>query len=458
MRCVLLIIALQLCPTYVVAQTPPDQLSSELETAALEEMRAADIPGAAIGIVAGRKILLVRGFGVASVETGVPVTADTVFRLGSTTKMFTAAALVQMALDGKIDFHRPISEYVRGLDPAIARLTVDQLLSHSAGLQNDDPPSSRADETALGTEVRSWKADRLFAEPGQVYSYSSLGYWLAGYVAETVAGKPYASAMEEQILKPIGMTRSTFYLDLASTYHLAQGHRGPAGKAFVVRPVPDNPTGWPSGALYSTANDLCRWLLALLDDGRIDDKQVLQKGTFAQLAAAHMDVPSGRNKYGYGLALIERRGFKMLEHGGARAGYGSFIRIVPERQVGIVVVTNRQGQQLPKTVDRVCELLLPLEPKRTVSPPETMKMTLTEMSEYVGVYSNGGDPVDIFLRNGELFLRMGKTELRLSKIGERRLMMKEPGATAHDELVMLPDNSGKIVYVQVGSGALRRQR
>jgi CubicO group peptidase (beta-lactamase class C family) len=240
--------------------------------------------------------------------------------------------------------------------------------TRSLASMNDDPPSNRSDESALGREVWSWKANRLFATPGEVFSYSNLGYWLGGYFAGMVAGKPYASVIEEEILNPLGMTRSTFRLDMASTYPLAQRHRGSAGKAFVVRPVPDNPAGWPSGALYSTANDLCRWLLALLDDGQIEGKQVLRKGTFAQLAAAHADVPSTRTQYGYGLALVERRGFKMFDHGGARAGYGSFIRIVPERKVGIVIVTNRQGRQLPKTVERALELLLPLEAKKTERP------------------------------------------------------------------------------------------
>jgi CubicO group peptidase (beta-lactamase class C family) len=440
-------------------QPPSDRLSSEVEKVAVEEMKADGIPGAAIGIVSGGKVLLAKGFGVASVETGVPVTADTVFRLGSTTKMFTAAALVQMALDGKIDLHRPIGEYVRGLDRTIAQLTADQLLSHTAGLRNDDPPSNRADEAALGKEVRSWKAKLLIATPGDVFSYSNDGYWLAGYVAETVAGKPYASVMEEEILKPLGMARSTFHLDMASTYPLAQGHRVSDGTAFVVRPVPDNPAGWPSGALFSTANDLCRWLLALTNEGRLEGKQALRKGTFEQLASAHANVPSTRTQYGYGLSLVKYRGFEMVEHGGARAGYGSFIRIFPEKQVAIVILTNGQGGQLPKTVERASELLLPLQAKEKVSPPEPKEMAPAEMSEYVGVYNNGGESgVEVFIREGKLFLRAGKSEFPLSKIGDRRLMMQEPGAAEPDELVMLPDKSGRITYIQVGSGALKRQK
>ncbi|MGH9842388.1 MAG: serine hydrolase domain-containing protein [Blastocatellia bacterium] len=293
---------------------------------------------------------------------------------------------------------------------------------------------------------------------GEVFSYSNDGYWLAGYVAEVVAGKPYARVMEEEILKPLGMTRSTFYLDIASTYPLAQGHRISNGKASVVRPVPDNPAGWPSGALFSTVNDLCRWLEALMDDGRLEGKQALRKGLFQQLASAHADVPSTRTQYGYGLALVEHRGVKMLEHSGTRAGYNSFIRIVPEQHVAIVILTNGRGANLRKTVERASELLLRLEAKKTVTPPETKEMTLAEMSEYAGVYNNGGEPVKIFIRENRLFLQTGKTELQLSKIGDRRLMMKEPGASAPDELVMLPDKSGRIAYIQVGSGALKRQR
>ncbi|HZP83833.1 MAG TPA: serine hydrolase domain-containing protein [Chthonomonadaceae bacterium] len=439
------------------AQPPDDRLASELEPIITAEMKAEGVPGAAIGIVRGGKILLAKGFGVTSIETGVPVTADTLFRLGSTTKMFTAAALVQMALAGKLDFHRPIGEYVRGLDRAIARLTVDQLLSHTAGLRNDDPPSERAGEEALGKVVRAWKADQLIATPGEVFSYSNNGYWLAGYVAEAVDGKPYASVVEAELLRPLGMTRSTFRLDTASTYPLALGHRVSGGKTVVVRPIPDNPAGWPSGALFSTANDLCRWLLALTGEGRLEGKQALRKGLVEQLAAAHANVPSTHSQYGYGLSLAEYRGFKVWEHGGGRAGYGSFLRIFPAPQVGIVILTNGRGSQLPKTVERASELLLPLQPKARAAPPAIQEMTPAEMSDYVGVYNNGGESgVEIFVREGRLFLRAEKSEFPLSKIGERRLMMKLPDAAEPDELVMLPDRRGRIVYIQVGSGALKR--
>src|SRR3954454_23497832 len=107
-RPAVLFVVLQLCAVASSAEPSAERLSSEITKVVGEEMKATDVPGAAIGIAYRGKILLAKGYGVASVETGVPVTADTLFRLGSTTKMFTAAGLVGMALDGKIDFRRPI--------------------------------------------------------------------------------------------------------------------------------------------------------------------------------------------------------------------------------------------------------------------------------------------------------------------------------------------------------------
>ncbi len=133
---VLTLVSLSICFSVSQAQSVAAQQTdfTELEKVAREEMRASDIPGAAIAIVRGDKILLARGFGVGSVETSIAVTPDTLFRLGSTTKMFTAAALVQMEFDGKVDFHKPIGTYAPGLDKAVAELTLDHLLSHTAGL------------------------------------------------------------------------------------------------------------------------------------------------------------------------------------------------------------------------------------------------------------------------------------------------------------------------------------
>ena len=144
-----------------------------LERVALEELRSSKTPGAAVAVVTGDRVVFSHGYGVASVETGTPVSPDMLFRLGSTTKMFTASAVVGLSLEGKIDLNAPISRYIAELDETIGKLTANQLLSHTSGLHDEAPMFGSHDEAALGKGIHAWKADFLFAAPGRIYSYSS---------------------------------------------------------------------------------------------------------------------------------------------------------------------------------------------------------------------------------------------------------------------------------------------
>ncbi|MGH9936839.1 MAG: serine hydrolase domain-containing protein, partial [Blastocatellia bacterium] len=177
-----------------IAQQPQSSKPEfgELEKVALAELAETNTPGAAVGVVSGDRLVFVKGFGVSNVETGAPVTPDMLFRLGSTTKMFTAAAVVALAEEGKLKLDEPISKHAKGLGPKIAGLTAHQLLSHTAGLKDDAQMFGRHDDEALAATVRALKDDFFFAAPGRIYSYSNPGYWLSGYLIEAVGGKPYA--------------------------------------------------------------------------------------------------------------------------------------------------------------------------------------------------------------------------------------------------------------------------
>jgi CubicO group peptidase (beta-lactamase class C family) len=167
-----------------------------VERVALEELASTKTPGAAVVVVNGGTNVFARGYGVASVDTGDAVRPEMLFRLGSTTKMFTAAVVTGLAVEGKIDLNVPVSRYLAGLDKSIGSLTANQLLSHTSGLRDEAPMFGSHDETALGNGIHGWTADFLFAPPGRIYSYSNPGFWLAGYLAETVNGQPYADVIE----------------------------------------------------------------------------------------------------------------------------------------------------------------------------------------------------------------------------------------------------------------------
>ena len=279
---------------------------SSLEASANEELNATRTPGAAIGIVEGGRLTYTHGFGTSNIETGAPVTPEMLFRLGSTTKMFTATAVATLVAEGKIDFQDSAGKCIPGLDPAIAALTVNQILSHTSGLKDTAVMNGRHDDSALGEEIRTWKADWLFTKPGVIYSYANPGFWLAGYVAESVAGKPYAVMMEEIVFAPVGMTSSTLRPTMAMTRAFSQGHDIVKEKVEVLRPAPDNAANWPAGSLFSNLTDLSRFAIAMMGGGQIDGKQVVSPKVVTALTTPRADIPGSKAKYGYGLEF--RRG------------------------------------------------------------------------------------------------------------------------------------------------------
>jgi CubicO group peptidase (beta-lactamase class C family) len=344
------------------AEAPKLGLGS-LEKTVLAELAATHTPGAAVAVIQGDRVVLARGFGVADVETRAPVTPDMLFRIGSTTKMFTAAALVQLAHQGKVKFDDPVGTYVKGLTPKVARLTSHQLLTHTAGLKSGAPWYGSHDDSALGVMVRSWQEEYLIAEPGKVYSYSNPGYWLAGLVVEECGGRPYADQLNESLFKPLGMRRTTLRPTTAMTYPMAQGHALAAGEPAVIRPAADNAATWPAGSIFTSVSDFARFVIAFMNGGKIDGRQVLEPEVIAKMASPHVQIPGSEAHYGYGLRLRTYRGVELVEHDGARLGYGSVVRMAPRFRFAVIVLANKSAQRLERTAERAMEICLPLQPR-----------------------------------------------------------------------------------------------
>jgi CubicO group peptidase (beta-lactamase class C family) len=433
---------------------------------ARQELAETRTPGAAIALVQGDRMVFATGVGVADVEAGASVNPAMLFRLGSTTKMFTAAALLTLAENRKLSLDAPIGSIISGLDPAIARLTPNQLLSHTAGLRDEAPMFGRQDDAALGEGIRAMKTAAFFTEPGAIYSYSNPGFWIAGYVVEHVAGKPYADAMQEQLFTPLGMSRSTFRPMIAITYPLAQGHESAGGQPpAVIRPAANNTATWPAGSLFSNVHDLSRFVIAFMNQGRLDGRQVLAPSVIAMLSTAHSAIPGGQASYGYGLELSERRGIRLVSHGGSRAGYGSTILMAPERRAAAIVLGNRTGSGLPRTARRALEILLDVPPA-TLDPssPTATDAAMTrreDLSAWVGRYSQGtGTPIEIALRDGRLVVREANREQPATPLGNLKLAVGPvdvvaPGSTAAT-WILIPDAAGRPAYVFRGGRAFKR--
>jgi CubicO group peptidase (beta-lactamase class C family) len=430
----------------------------DLEQVAREELEATGTPGAAVAVILGDRVVFAKGFGVGSVESREPVTSDTLFRIASTTKMLTAAALASLEEQGRVRFDVPIARYAKGLDTKIGRLTLHQLLSHTAGLRDESSYSGPNDDEALGAYVRSWKSEYLFTEPGVIYSYSNPGYALAGFILGEAAGKPYAEAMDDLLFEPLGMRRSAVRPTLAMTYPIAQAHDPTATGPRVVRPYPDDARFRPNGGVFTSVNDFSRFALAFLNGGKVDGRQALPRAVIARLSELHFPRPGGAAEdeahVAYGLVERQHRGVLVFQHGGSRLGSGSVVRMAPEHHFAVIILSNRTGSYLPKTLEKATELCLPL--RREAGPDRKAPRPLTreEKESLVGRYVNHPDElsVEIFMDGDALMIRRPgeKTAAPLVQTGERQFSF------GGQELTVIRGPEGTPTYVHVGGRALKR--
>lgn len=425
---------------------------SAVERSAAAELARLHIPGASIAIVRDQSVIYTKAFGIANVETGEAVRPEMLFRLGSTTKMFTAAALLGLAAERRIDLHAPLGTYLKFLPPKLSRITADQILSHTAGLRDEAPMYGSHDDSALGDGIRAWTDDWLFTSPGKIFSYSNPGYWLAGYLVETLSGKPYADAMEARLFKPLGMTRTTLRPTLAMTWPLAQGHEYAGEKFTIARPAADNASGWPAGSIFSNTQNLARFAIAFMNQGRVDGTQVLAPEVITLMSTPHA-IPPGEpaEAYCYGLGSRQFRGVRVLEHDGSRMGYGSEIRMLPAQRVAIIVQTNRSGATLPATMEAATALLVPLKPPAAPIDDKSPPLAAEDISRIAGVYQNGAQRIEIAARDNRLFVKRGAgAQVELTRRGESLF------SAADTRFVIVKGPGGRSEYVFSGGRSFAR--
>jgi CubicO group peptidase (beta-lactamase class C family) len=295
-------------------------------------------------LVKDGEILLAKGYGYADLDREIPADPQrTVFRIGSTSKLFTATAVMQLVEEGKIDLHADVNGYLERFQiPGTYRepITMAQLLTHTAGF----------DEKVLGTfaetpaDIRplgEYLAEEMPARvmpPGEVTSYSNHGMALAGYIVETVSGMPFEEYVAQEILEPLGMGRSSFAQLLPPS--LAADLAVPYPQDLEAGPMLYTPIA-PAGMLSTTAHDMARFLIAHLEDGEYDDARILREETARLMHQRHFSNHPGIPGWAYGFTERTENGQRVLDHGGADpTGYGSMAVLLPDEHLGFFAVTN----------------------------------------------------------------------------------------------------------------------
>ena len=444
------IVACTLLPQRVAHTQTPD--FAAVDSMAMLELTRHRAPGMAIAIVRGDQVIYMKGFGVANVETREPVRPETVFRIASLSKMLTAAAVLSEVAGGRIGLNEPIGTYIPGLPPHLARLTTHQLLSHTGGVvQNLATPQSE-DEGALGETVRSFGDSIFFTEPGEIFSPSNPAYWIAGYVLESVTQERFADAMRRVLFAPLGMTHTTPSQTEAMTWPFALGYVPEPGGTLRVARHSSHPGAYPSGSFMSNVTDMSRFMIALLNRGRLEGKQVLDPRLVEAMTTSHAPLPAfpGR-EFGYGMFLFTERGVRTWFHDGSLAGYGAIMRMAPDHRVGVVILANQTGAGFPQTVRKAFEILVPMSTEPRLAATSVLPTTPQDLARHPGRYRNLADSIEVLAADGQLLVRRGQRTRPLVKRSETRFESDSLGS-----YVFTPGRGEKTGYISTGNVSYAR--
>jgi D-alanyl-D-alanine carboxypeptidase len=309
-----------------------------------------------IGIVAGPELVWTKSYGYADMEKKAPATKDTVYRIGSITKQFTALMLLQLVESGKARLSDPVEKYfpevnkVEGRFAGAPPITLVQLATHTSGLGRE--PADLA--TYLKGPVSEWEKVMISAlprtkydfEPDARFSYSNIGYAILGAALSRAAGQPFVEYAPHKIFAPLGMTNTAFEPNEKIKPYLAKGYSVQGARVDAETPEREHQgRGYkvPNGAMYTTVGDLARFLAFELGHG---PESLLKKGTlednFKRVNSASGDLTEG---YGIGFQVERHGSLIVYGHGGSVAGYVAGAFVDRASGVGVIVLRNVAGGQ-----------------------------------------------------------------------------------------------------------------
>ncbi|HEY8224946.1 MAG TPA: serine hydrolase domain-containing protein [Pyrinomonadaceae bacterium] len=318
------------------------------------QLKSDDLAGATVAVVKDGKVLFARGYGYADVKQKKPVSADeTLFRPGSVSKLFTWTAVMQLFERGMLDLDRDVNDYIDFKIPdAFGKpITLKNLLTHTPGFEEQikDLFSAEPAPPPLGQYLKAHVPRRIYP-PGTIPAYSNYGAALAGYIVERVSNKPFNEYVEENIFKPLGMTRSTFAQPLPATLTglMSNGYRlgSDEPKEFEVVSVP------PAGSLSSTASDIARFITAHLQDGQFGDVRILKPETARLMHSRLFALDDAANAMAYGFYEESRNGHRIIGHAGDTQYFHSDLHLILDAGVGFFISYNSAGRGgvSPRTV------------------------------------------------------------------------------------------------------------
>jgi CubicO group peptidase (beta-lactamase class C family) len=440
----------------VAHSEPIEAFVPDIEALIAESMDEWKIPGLAIVVVQDGDVALLNAHGFRDVEAGLPLTPHTQFMICSLTKSFTSTGLALLVDEGRLDWKKPVRDYIPEfrLHDAVAtdRITVRDLLCHYSGLPRHDWIHTPGD-LSPSQMLAAMRHLEPSADIRSIFQYQNLGYLVAGMVAERISHQSWDEFTRTRLTDKLHMTVSFTVEDLAEAADAAMPYAMDGDSRLRAKLWPIRVT--PAGGINTSIADFANWLRLHLDKGEFEGRRLLSSALIRELQtplvhSSASEFPEiGDSHYGLGLESRYYRGERELIHSGGWLGWGTLMTMLPERGVGVAVFTNRDSSTVPELVtnfivDRVCskepvpwfdrfrdrrrkfvaQIEVDRQARKTVRRPYTRPSH--DLAEYVGDYEHPG--------YGQMAIASGKGGLRWEYRG-----MSAPLAHRHYDTFELPD-------------------
>lgn len=371
--------------------TTPQEMEIFLDSIIKEQMDKNHIPGAVVTIVKDGKVFFAKGYGYSNLENRVPVSpTQTLFRVGSVSKLFTATAVMQLVEQGKLDLNADVNTYLDFKIPATfpQPITLKNLLTHTAGFEEQIAGvilSDPTNMTSLGDYLKNHMPARAYS-PGKIGAYSNYGMALAGYIVERVSQMPFADYVQKNIFGPLDMDHSTLQqpvpanlaADLADGYGYVDDNQLPGGFEWVQAS--------PAGAVSATADDMAKFMTAHLQNGTYEGAAILSEATAQKMHDLPNFIDSrGKEDLAYGFARSHINGQLELWHNGDTFLFHTGLHLLPDQNIGFFISNNGvDGIDLEATVFKAfMDHYFPAQTETAPTPSTDMSV---RVAQYTGEY------------------------------------------------------------------------
>jgi CubicO group peptidase (beta-lactamase class C family) len=374
-----------------------------------DEWRGTDRPGCAVGVSRDGRVVYEQGYGMANLETGTPIRPWSIFQVGSTSKQFTAMAIMLLVGDGKLSLDDNIRRYLPEIPDYGTPITIRHLLTHTSGLRDYDflfsLRQSQADLVTDTTILRILSRQRaLNFTPGTQWSYSNSGFMLLGLIVARVSGHSLREFADERMFRPLGMANTHFHdQEGMLTPGRTTGYlRTQAGwRVFMANETTVGGTG-----LFTTVGDMLKW------EANLDHPLVGDRALVDQMEAQARLTNGDTINYGFGLGIGRYRGARGVGHGGTTFGYQADERRFPEQGLAVAVECNTRNVDTQALVRRIADAYLggALGPVETEVPPQPVPVAAAVLASRVGIYVQPTtlEFVDVSMRDGELTYNLNR--------------------------------------------------